>query len=333
MDAATKYLVFWVWLAALAAVVGGAVVGGLAEPAAAGKECFSGSAGEAPHRRPKIIATLTTIPERLEKGLTKRCLDSLRAQTRAPDLILLNVPRRTRKGLTYNLGKLKEIEAAASSVVKINFLDEDDGPITKLTGALRFLQERKQRKQLKHEEDDEDMNLQHLFIVDDDCAYAPDSLETLLEARRRLSAAAGAAGVAGAALGFVSRDARYGNSGELVDLHWTRGMMGASSEHELVPTTFLENYAGALYDARLFEPLDAFLTWVADSVPQHASFADDIIIGRWLQMKGVRPMRVAWTKWPVQHDAASTPELRDFNLAGDNNMATFEALQFDPIPG
>lgn len=111
-----------------------------------------------PRGRLRIIATLTTSPERI--GLLRPVLDSLtRGQTRPPDEIHLNVPHRFgRTGQAYEIpGFLAEYG------VQVHRCD-DVGPGTKIIPTIRRLQP------------DEDV---WLLVVDDDVRHLPDAVATL----------------------------------------------------------------------------------------------------------------------------------------------------------
>lgn len=80
----------------------------------------------------RIVVSITTLPSRLD-GL-KKVITSLLKQSRTPDVIYLNIPYQTMKGLKYDNKKIHLIEKM-SSLVRINRC-EDVGPITKLLPVL-----------------------------------------------------------------------------------------------------------------------------------------------------------------------------------------------------
>jgi hypothetical protein len=95
---------------------------------------------------------------------------------------------------------------------------------------------------------------------------------------------------------------------------------------DVYPTTFLETFSSVLYDVAVFQPYAEFFAWLY-SLPEHTTDADDIVIGKWLQLNGVRPYRYAIQRSMLTHDAQNTQELSTLNLQG-NNMAVFESMRF-----
>jgi hypothetical protein len=233
-----------------------------------------------------LIVSFTTIPDRLEKGLPERCIQTLLRQETKVDLILVNIPRVSRKGVTYNAEKANALEETG---VIVNWVETDAGPITKLFGTLDYIE--------KHNIHDA-----RIVLVDDDVEYEPWMIQHLLAANQ-------------AAAGFVSRDPI---------LSWGRISGTTWLNKEQAPTAFLETYAGVMYDASLFLPYANIRDWVA-SLPSNCHNADDILIGAWVQRKGVISMRLASEKDPYKHDAAGTTELRSINL-GDNNDIVVQYL-------
>lgn len=200
-----------------------------------------------------IIASFTTIPERLDKGLPERCIQTLLRQTRKADLILINIPRVSRKGVAYDVEKATGLEEQG---VVVNWLDEDYGPVTKLFGTLDYIE----RKGLTGVQ---------IILVDDDVKYDPRCFELLLAAGQK-------------AAGFVSRDPV---------LEW--GFVSGTEWHDKGQgeTAFLETYAGAVYDADLFLPFAGIRDWI-HGLPPFCQRADDILIGAWMARKGVVPQRL-----------------------------------------
>lgn len=109
-----------------------------------------------------IIVSLTTIPSRM--SLLPKCLDSIKSQTIQPDIVYLQVPKISRKGVLYDLNGLREI-VKSYKFVKINILERDLGPITKLYPLLSLTK-----------------NLDDvLILVDDDVEYSPNIIKNLLK--------------------------------------------------------------------------------------------------------------------------------------------------------
>ena len=108
-------------------------------------------------RRPRIVCSMTTIPERL--ALVPRTLESLRKQTRPPDLVYIHVARETLSGVPYDLEALRALPN-----VRINVVPRDLGPITKVVPV----------ENLVHPWD-------RVVLVDDDVVYQPGMIQGLLD--------------------------------------------------------------------------------------------------------------------------------------------------------
>ncbi len=233
-----------------------------------------------------IIASFTTIPERLDKGLPERCIQTLLRQTRKADLILINIPRISRKGVVYDVEKAKGLEEQG---VVVNWLDEDYGPVTKLFGTLDYIE----RKGLKGVQ---------IVLVDDDVKYDPRCIELLIASGQK-------------AAGFVSRDPV---------LEW--GFVSGTKWHDKgqAPTAFLETYAGAVYEADLFLPFVEMRDWI-NGLPPFCQRADDILIGAWMARKGVVPMRLDGMA-SAHDAEGTTELRHDNVVDGDNNVAVLQYL-------
>jgi hypothetical protein len=116
----------------------------------------------------RVVVSLTTSPKRITE--LRETLDSVTtAQTLKPDLVYLNIPEKFgRTGETYTIPEFLSSGVAYPSV-KVNRIGEDEGPITKLTPALRA------------ESDPETL----IVIIDDDIVYEPQILEKMVTAYRK----------------------------------------------------------------------------------------------------------------------------------------------------
>ena len=85
-----------------------------------------------------IIVGLTTIPERLEKGIIKKSIKSILNQTIQVDYIVVNIPKVSRKGVKYNYDAAHELSKLDDKII-IRWGIIDEGPITKLFGTLDFI--------------------------------------------------------------------------------------------------------------------------------------------------------------------------------------------------
>jgi hypothetical protein len=228
-----------------------------------------------------IIASFTTIPSRLDKGLPERCIRSLLAQKTPADLILVNIPQVSRKGISYNQARAAALERPG---VVINWISQDYGPITKLMGTLEYIE----RQGIKGA---------RIILVDDDVEYDPMTFGRLITE-------------GGCAAGFVSRD-------PVVILGHVTSTLWLDSAKVRTKTAFLETYAGVIYNADLFAPLSEFRNWVL-SLPSMCQNADDIVIGAWISRRGCQPIRLPSRGVAAQHDAEGTEQLNEINLNGNN---------------
>lgn len=115
---------------------------------------------------PPVVVGLTTLPSRI--GLLAPTLDSLLAQSRPPDRIVLAIPPTSRReGRGYELPPELTDEAAWDGRLEIVRTEDDHGPGTKLLGSLAAVSEPS-----------------ILVVVDDDVVYAPYMLQKLVEAQR-----------------------------------------------------------------------------------------------------------------------------------------------------
>jgi glycosyltransferase involved in cell wall biosynthesis len=121
----------------------------------------------------KVIVTMTTIPERIEKKTIKKTLDSLVNQTIKPKVIYINVPKKSKKNIDYPIDKLHEITSNYSTV-KVNLIEDDLGPITKIIPTLEFINK-----------DD------YVILVDDDVQYKPVMIEQLVNSNKDAAGYAG----------------------------------------------------------------------------------------------------------------------------------------------
>jgi hypothetical protein len=78
----------------------------------------------------RVIVTLTTVPPRFP--YLPRTLGSIRAQSRMPDRIMINVPRQY---MRFGQVPLEQLAAEAGSDIEINLVPQDFGPATKLIGT------------------------------------------------------------------------------------------------------------------------------------------------------------------------------------------------------
>lgn len=259
----------------------------------------------------EVVVGLTTIPPRLEKGLTKRSIQSIIESSKTSNMkltIVVNVPRISRSGEEYSHEKLDELRALEN--VRVHELERDEGPITKLKGTLIFMQDRGYAPTTK------------IILIDDDCRYSTDFLTTLFHAHENGKHRA---------IGSTGQSLIPNDTDGLPELHYKHGMADVGQEYETHDVTFLETVSGAMYDFEVFQPLEVFFEWL-NNVPDFTHDADDILIGKWIRdisPLGIKPKRFATDRELVVHHAEDTPELRNINLSG-NNIKSAVALNFAP---
>lgn len=116
----------------------------------------------------RMIVSMTTTPTRLSK-IDVVLKTILEGQTRPPDKLLVHLPSTfARTGETYAdpLGLFPDLTRNYQGVLEWVRGGPDYGPVTKLQGALQYLDD---------VEDDEDV---WIVTIDDDIAYPPSLLET-----------------------------------------------------------------------------------------------------------------------------------------------------------
>ena len=113
----------------------------------------------------KIICSMSTIPERIEKGTIEKTLKSIDEQTLKPDIIYINISREL-KGKKYDIENLQNISDKYKNI-KINIIEKDMGPITKIVPILKFLNENDK-----------------VILVDDDVKYDPKTFELLYNSNK-----------------------------------------------------------------------------------------------------------------------------------------------------
>jgi len=222
-----------------------------------------------------IIVSMTTIPERINKGVFKKALDSLLNQTIQPDIIYINISNKTRKGEDYPIDKLKEIIENYDNNIVLNIIEKDLGPITKIVPTIPFIK-------------DDD----YVIIADDDVTYSSDMIESLINTKKD-------------AVGYAGRI----------------NMEFKTSEYYSGPVDFLETYAGVLYRGKNLFGLDTFVSELGSLCENQ----DDIVIGKFLKNKGIKPMIDSSLKNIGKHDAENTSELRTNNIH-EGNMKCYQSL-------
>jgi hypothetical protein len=120
------------------------------------------------HNKRKVIATLTTIPSRMEN--VHITIESILNQTIKPDEVVLSIPTHSiREEKDYELSdEVKKLSDEGK--ITLLYCDEDYGPATKLLGVL------KREIDLDYTEDREPI----LITFDDDKRYHNNAIHNLL---------------------------------------------------------------------------------------------------------------------------------------------------------
>ena len=218
-----------------------------------------------------IIVSMTTIPERIETNTIDKTLTSLLKQTIKPDIVYINVPKVSKKNIKYPIDKLENIimKYYPHLNVKINRVEKDLGPITKVIPILPLIK-------------DNDI----IILVDDDMYYIPTMIEQLINSNEN-------------AVGYAGR---------------LKGLKYITGENYSGNVDFLETFAGVLYSGKILQGLDNFFNKLNDTCLNQ----DDIIIGKFLNLKNIFPKIAPNLQNPGTHDANGTPELRTNNLTSGN---------------
>ena len=252
-----------------------------------------------------IVIGITTIPERLSKGLLAKSLQSLLAQDTLANIaaIVVNIPAISLKGKAYDkAAALALMKLHPKIIVQYGVLDM--GPITKLVPTLGYVDQMFAGKTNGAAL----ANDVWIALADDDTVYSPNILMNLFAQTQLTDAAVGFAGRSGVASLYHH---------------------GVSQRAEV---TFLETFAGVIYKRGTFGPLPAFTEWLK-TLPADAAFVDDIVIGAWMNKHNVRmfvvplgPQVQGVAGSTVAHDAADTPQLRNGNLF-ERNIKVLRSLQ------
>lgn len=239
--------------------------------------------------RAAVVVGLTTIPSRLDRGLTERAIRSLLKSTVRPAAIVVTVPGVSARGEAYDRRRAEALERLAPGVVHVRFGQTPDlGPVLKLLGAI-------DHARAAHG------GHASVVVADDDVEYHPRMLELLT-----------AEDAAGGAVGFAGRTRELGYT-----------------QDAAVEVAFLEGYAGARYDLDRLSAVDLRDVYArAMAVTPDSFFVDDIVIGAWLAQMGARPAiaRAPRPEGLFAHDAAGTEQLNAQNLSSRNELV-FRALR------
>lgn len=126
----------------------------------------------------RVLASMTTIPSRAYSGALQQSIDSLLAQTRAPDMIYLSIPTKYERFPASRMHDLPVWLSEAPYAGKVQVLRPciDPGPIAKcLTLAEQLFSPSATFSE-------HDLQNTVIFVGDDDQVYHPTLLERMLNA-------------------------------------------------------------------------------------------------------------------------------------------------------
>lgn len=264
----------------------------------------------------KVVVGLTTIPARV--GALGPVLDSIAAQTRKPDELVISVSRiSARENKPY---PLDELEALAKPYgATINVIETDYGPLTKLMGLLL-------RYPLEVDENDKTL----LITVDDDHAIHPTTVEHLVAGAERYPGQVVACN--GLRADFCSRSALpVFRSGVWMRKCPLTAWMGLKQGAEI---NLVMGYGGVAYPRIAFGPsanvpdvqMEAWRRKDSHECVLRLHNHDDLYISTWLDRLGVT--KRAWPFADGTVDHRPLPQSYEFALCAggdgskrDNNSA------------
>jgi hypothetical protein len=127
------------------------------------------------NEKSRIIVSLTTIPERIEKKTIDKTLNSLSNQIMKPYIIYINVPKISNNNKKYPIDELETIVNKYTNLnIKINIVEKDLGPITKVIPILPFIKD-----------------TDSVILVDDDMDYIPEMISQLINSNEKAVGYAG----------------------------------------------------------------------------------------------------------------------------------------------
>lgn len=204
-------------------------------------------------QKPRIVASLTTIPSRLE--YIDETIKSLCDQSMSLDKIYLHVPKVSRKGKTYN-ENLLDIYRKKYEKLCINRCDEDYGPITKIVPIIDM-------------EKDPDT---FVFCCDDDTIYLSNIVEKLYNSINKYKDAV--VGIAGLCIGKFPFYIQFiANNDKDLQVDWLQGV------------------DGVMYKIGQLDKYE--MIKLKSDEPKEFIFNDDHKISLYLERKGIKRISVA----------------------------------------
>ncbi len=237
-----------------------------------------------------ICIGLTTIPERLKKGLTESSIQSILNNSVIPEKIILTIPCKSMKGDEYPL-QILDKSVFKNPRVYIHYVEEDKGPILKLLGLLEFIK----LHQIQHE---------YFMLMDDDSIY-PFHILRKLWSQHILHKSY--------SLGFAGRV--WNSKTKILDYK----TMDKYPDLKKLKVDLIETFHIAIHPLQPFL-LSEFLPFL-DNIYQKcekAKFTDDIVINLWLHKNNIERYIIHGPSIKVNDQ--KTQKLSNQNLKGRNEL-------------
>ncbi len=247
-----------------------------------------------------IIVGLTTLPDRLKKGITAKSIISILEDENIPEKIILTIPEKTLDGRKYDMRILNEYPYNLD-IIEINIVKEDKGPILKIDGLIKYIIIKDYL---------EISEVQKIILIDDDMIYGKGMiLELYNESIKNEKEGIGYAG-------------RVFNGKDLV-------FIKLKDEKEELEVTFIETYHMVIYPIEVF--INNIIQWnifleKIYEIEEEAKYTDDIVIGKWCDLMGIRKKIInKHNTKEIKAIENKGEKLSDKNLKG-RNMRVFRRL-------
>jgi hypothetical protein len=194
----------------------------------------------------RMVVTLTTSPKRLP--LLGTTLNSILLQSIKPEQIIVNIPKIFKRTNESYPDPIAIFGDTYKDIVIWNHECEDNGPITKLQGALDIIDEKDNT---------------WIVTIDDDIRYLPHTLELYAACISRID---------------NPTEHSYGLAGFV----WEHNRIFAIYENSCV--NILEGYGSVCYHRSQFrnKPWKSYLKKCLEN--NDCKYSDDIIISNWLSL-------------------------------------------------
>ena len=239
----------------------------------------------------RFVISLTTSPLRLPNIVPT--ILTMANQEPKPEAIILNLPALYKNNLAY-----PEIPEELASLVRINVIPTDLGPLTKLAPTIDLY------------EPDEDINI---VTIDDDILYMPHTLE-LYARMRPLFKKPTAMGLSG----FIFNGTTIVPQFTITNCH------------------VIEGYGSICYHRSMFEPKATWLSYVKVCLDNRDLYlSDDLIISNWLGLQNISRFQVQapWVNRKLMWETGCILELGKgsdalHNTAGGNSERYKRAIKY-----